>query len=342
MTKIIPFLFEYEHTLRGIIRDGDPWFILADVCRILEIGNPSDAARRLDDDERYDLTIDQLSGLTVGNADGQSGLTLDNIEGQSPKGGARRWTIVNESGLYALIMTSRKPAAKKFRKWVTSEVIPSIRKTGKYEMPGFNGGGAPPHEGAQATSTPRPPERAPITHADIPLDLLRSWTHIIREARILRGPRAAMAMWNTSPLADLMPMPDMPPADLDENGLHYAQRGDPACLDHLLAARLLSNAPCLRDMVAGYFDAATTPARRNDIREALRPLGVLIEPIGWQNAVAVARRSQAIKDVYRGTHWQESWPVMLLQLRGVRPGGQHRFGEQNSRTVLLPKRLIVD
>ena len=108
MTTVIPFTFE-DSEFRVITRDGDPWFVLADVCAVLEIGNPRDAASRLDEDEK--------DGVGIADAIGREQQT----------------TIVNESGLYALILTSRKPAAKRFRKWVTAEVLPAIRKTGRYE-----------------------------------------------------------------------------------------------------------------------------------------------------------------------------------------------------------------
>lgn len=107
--NIIPFTFEMQD-IRAVERDGEPWFVLADVCRILEHTNPSQAASRLDEDERNTLTIN----------DGNRG--NPNV------------TIINESGLYSLIMTSRTPNAKRFKKWVTSEVLPSIRKTGSYAL----------------------------------------------------------------------------------------------------------------------------------------------------------------------------------------------------------------
>jgi prophage antirepressor-like protein len=95
------------HQVRVLERDGEPWFVLGDVCRVLEIGNPSDAARRLDDDERGVDTVETL-------------------------GGSQAVNVVNESGLYSLILTSRKEAARRFKRWVTSEVLPSIRKHGGY------------------------------------------------------------------------------------------------------------------------------------------------------------------------------------------------------------------
>lgn len=94
---------------------GNPWFVAADVCKVLEIGNVSQAMTRLDDDEKADITTNDTSS---------NGVTQK-----------RNMTTINESGLYSLILTSRKPEAKSFKKWVTSEVLPSIRKTGSYSVP---------------------------------------------------------------------------------------------------------------------------------------------------------------------------------------------------------------
>lgn len=102
---------EFQFDGRGvriIEKDGEPWFVAADVCTVLSIGNSRDAVARLDDDEKDDVGITDTIG-----------------RGQTA-------TAINESGLYSLILTSRKPEAKPFKKWVTSEVLPSIRKTGSY------------------------------------------------------------------------------------------------------------------------------------------------------------------------------------------------------------------
>lgn len=95
--------------VRIILRGAEPWFIASDVCRILEIGNTSDALRRLDDDER----------------------TLVSIEG-GPSAGTN---LVSEAGLFALVLGSRKPEARAFKRWVTHDVLPSIRRTGAYGQP---------------------------------------------------------------------------------------------------------------------------------------------------------------------------------------------------------------
>jgi prophage antirepressor-like protein len=108
--SIIPFDFE-TNAVRVVMKDGAPHFVAADVCRILEISKYRDAVARLDEDERVSVFVDTL-------------------------GGQQAMTAVNESGLYALIFASRKPAAKRFRKWVTGEVLPAIRRDGSYHMNG--------------------------------------------------------------------------------------------------------------------------------------------------------------------------------------------------------------
>lgn len=96
--------------IRTLLIDGEPWFVAADVCKALEIGNPADAMRRLDADERTLVSIEGASnGLPV--------------------------NAVNEPGLYTLILGSRKPEAKAFKRWITHEVIPAIRKHGAYISP---------------------------------------------------------------------------------------------------------------------------------------------------------------------------------------------------------------
>lgn len=101
-------VFTYSgNEVRTVQRNGEPWFVLKDVCAILGISKYRDAADRLDPDEREPVRVDTL-------------------------GGKQEMLCINESGLYNVILRSDKPEAKPFRKWVTSEVLPSIRKTGGY------------------------------------------------------------------------------------------------------------------------------------------------------------------------------------------------------------------
>ena len=94
-------------SVRTVLLNGEAWFCIKDVCDILEIKNPSDIPKRLEEDEVHRFNLGSRSGIT---------------------------NFTSESGLYALILRSKKPCAKPFRKWITSEVIPSIRKTGSYSL----------------------------------------------------------------------------------------------------------------------------------------------------------------------------------------------------------------
>lgn len=116
--------------LRFVIMKNTPYFVAIDVCRILDIKNPWDAMSRLDNDEKI---IFHSKNSNVGNADFRkidenSNLGITEVRDIPNRG----LNLVNESGLYHLIFMSRKPLAKKFRKWVTSVVLPAIRKSGMY------------------------------------------------------------------------------------------------------------------------------------------------------------------------------------------------------------------
>ena len=124
MSSIVTFNF-VAHSVRVVIIRDEPWFVAADVCAALELPNITMAMKRLDDDEFQAIDFSTLNSI-----EGRENQTLSNFD---PK----TINIINESGLYALILTSRKPEAKKFKKWVTSEVLPAIRKTGRYEAKDF-------------------------------------------------------------------------------------------------------------------------------------------------------------------------------------------------------------
>lgn len=98
-------VFRYEgKQVRTVEKDGETWWVLKDVCEVLQIKNPTDVWKRLDEDERARFNL-----------------------GRQGEG-----TIINESGLYHVILRSDKPQAKPFRRWVTKEVLPEIRRKGSY------------------------------------------------------------------------------------------------------------------------------------------------------------------------------------------------------------------
>ncbi len=108
MSNVIPFDFN-SHAVRVLDRDGEVWFVAADVAETLDYSESSAMTRHLDEDEK---------GLSIV---------------QTP-GGEQSLIVINESGLYSAVLRSRKPEAKAFKKWVTSEVLPAIRKTGGYHV----------------------------------------------------------------------------------------------------------------------------------------------------------------------------------------------------------------
>jgi anti-repressor protein len=109
VNAIQPFQFDGTD-VRVVTQDGEPWFVLADVCRVLDIANPSDAASRIDQD-------------ALGTAE-----VIDSM------GRTQRARIVEEAGVYEVVFLSRKPEARHFKRWITREVIPQIRRTGSYAV----------------------------------------------------------------------------------------------------------------------------------------------------------------------------------------------------------------
>ncbi len=105
----LPVVFTFENqAIRTIAKDDATWFVAADVCKVLELTDTGKTVERLDDDEKGTNSIRTL-------------------------GGPQKLLTVNESGLYTLIIRSDKPKAREFRRWITHDVLPSIRKTGRYE-----------------------------------------------------------------------------------------------------------------------------------------------------------------------------------------------------------------
>ena len=107
MKQLQPFVYEGQDVRTAVIK-GELWWVLKDVCEVLGLSNPTIVASRLDDDEVTKLDLGGLSGES---------------------------NIINESGLYNVILRSDKPQAKAFKRWVTHEILPSIRQTGGYNLP---------------------------------------------------------------------------------------------------------------------------------------------------------------------------------------------------------------
>lgn len=164
--QLMPFAF--GDNLVRIHRDenGNPWFVAKDVCRVLGLSNVTEATRSLDDDEKGSFRI---------------------TEETSSQGGNPNLLIVSESGLYALVFRSRKPEARAFSKWVRADVLPALRKTGRYEMPG--------REGVPSNKTPLPLTLPPEALALRPAMRQRLWQDALQTARLDGGDSTSAQEW---------------------------------------------------------------------------------------------------------------------------------------------------
>ena len=277
--------FEFEgHGVRMAIRDDEPWFVLSDICRVLEIRNPRDAAARLDDDEKG-----------VGNTD-----TL---------GGPQEVTIVNESGLYSLILTSRKPAAKRFKKWVTAEVLPTLRRTGAYVM-------TPEDEDL--------PSLADGKVFGIKVAKVNAAARMISVANAIYGPEAARALWEAEP-----GLPRLSAKAL--SSLAGTAEDDPVgCFRHLMRAATGGGQTMAKVLSLAMHDRLAA--------RSLKDFGIAVDPQEAPGYVAFANQNAFLARHFADTQWIGDWRVALAQLPGARPSrGNITFGATTSRAVLVSR-----
>lgn len=274
--QIIPFDFE-DQTVRIIMRGNDPWFVAADVCRIVGIANSRDAVSRLDDDEKG-----------VGKTD-----TL---------GGSQQLTIISESGLYTLILRSNGATTPgtvqhRFRKWVTAEVLPTLRRTGRYEMPSAR--------------------RAPAADADFAAELvamsLNDRLAIVRETRHLFGRSAAKRTHRLVMPAPLVQAAEEP----DDDSAGNVDALD--CLAHVLSFRVAGRS------VASMLDDPSAFA-------VLSELGLRMQSAG---RLFIANSLPA--GLFDGTPWAGNLHrAALLALPGAQPGPTLTLAGRRSRRVVAP------
>lgn len=109
MTDIVVHTFKDQQVRTILGSDGEPRFVLADLCKVLDINNASDVARRLSD-------------------------SMEGVDLIDTPGGRQKMTVVTEAGMYSVVLRSDKPEAVSFQEWVTGDVLPSIRRTGQYSL----------------------------------------------------------------------------------------------------------------------------------------------------------------------------------------------------------------
>ncbi|WP_053239699.1 BRO-N domain-containing protein [Pleomorphomonas koreensis] len=306
--KIVALAFE-DKLVRTIMIDGEPWFVGRDVCRVLEIKNESDALCRLDDDERQDgvAIADPFPTERVGNSD-------------PSRGGRGYATIVSEAGVFRLIFTSRKPEAERFKRWLAHDVLPALRRTGTYTLPGRQDEADPADE--------LPARRASGDH----VAELTAKTAAVREARILMGRAFAARVWREldMPAAGDMRMPLASVSPLIEEEAF-------AILVDLLSA------PDRDGVIIGDQIARAVELKRSDLVE---PLGLKLV---WrlagravpEGALFVANRAPAITHAFAGTARETDAALRLRDLPGAAAGTARiaAIGYNGRGTVVPPDQL---
>lgn len=274
-----------ENPVRVIEKDGTPWFVAADVARVLDIKNSRDAISVLDDDEKGVALTDTL-------------------------GGRQEMNIISESGLYILILRCRDAIKRgtvpyRFRKWVTGEVLPAIRKTGSYVLPSDDG------EDDNGDRTDVLPDRS-----------TSQWLKMIRETRLLFGRGAAREMWTRSPLPKIgFETPDcISRTSSEETGRR--------CLA-ILTDAAVSDGSTVRDLV-----------RRND-DETLKRYGMRFFYLDGQKYLAVLNGHSFLDKVFRTTAFAAGkYRHALRGIKGVLPWSSIRIGHDHQRCTLIPLDFI--
>lgn len=270
MRDVVPFAFD-EHLVRVILRNADPWFVAEDVGRALGIAKVRNTVAGFDDDERAAHSVGTL-------------------------GGEQKATVLSEPGLYRLIFMSRKPDARRFQRWVTHEVLPTIRKTGSY--------GAADVERSRSEPTPES-------------QIYR--LNLVREARLLFGADRARGLWSQ------LGLPIVPAApNVHQDEAH-------ACL-----VRLLDHRPDgaggasvrdLLDELLGGEDQyerllATTLGVKCDVERDAFIVANIDDGLSKLYAATEWRLGR--------------WSRVLRRLPGALPSSPMRFGGVQRRGTLIP------
>lgn len=195
---VIPLAFE-DHLVRSVVVDGEPWFVGKDVCAVLDITKHHQALDRLDEDERGTCNVGTPSGI-------------------------QEMIIISEPGVYRLVFTSRKPLAERFKRWLAHEVLPALRRDGRYQR-------------AEADGAPEEGE---------PLQMQALKLSMVREARLIFGPERAGALWTS---IGLPAVPNPYPAGHEEPF---------RALDLLTHAMIAGTS--LRSMLLSALDGGDEPA----------------------------------------------------------------------------------
>ena len=273
--QIIPFAFN-DNLVRSVIIDGDPWFVGIDICRCLEIRNVSDAISRLDPDEKGVVTTDTL-------------------------GGKQQVSVVSEPGVYRLVFTSRKAEAEQFKRWLAHEVLPQLRRTGRY---------VPEIEAEHDDREARVEQEA--------LAVTTTTLSMVREARLIFGTERAKALWS---LIGLPAMPATQPTGDDEPYRCLA-----ATLDIVVEPGLTLRQALMNEAAGGARHAALADCARI---------------IAWRGRdhLAIAVSAPVVNAGMAATNFPQDWARVLRRLPGAE-NAVARIGGNPKRCLVLPAHFL--
>lgn len=285
--------FEFEgQGVRTVELDGLPWFALVDVCAVLDIGNSRQAAARLDDDEKK-------------------------VHSADTHGGNQKLTLINESGLYSLIFTSRKEEARRFKKWVTDEVLPSLRKYGHYEMPD-----------AGEVLDDDLPASADNKLFGVKLTKVGTLARMMATVSANFGPEAARFLYSQ--------VPEMPNLQNFTAGKIAGSVADDqiGCLKHLMRVAVGNGLSVGQRVKSAMSDIA--------IARELATMGINLSPPKAPGYVAIAERNRFLSVAFGETQWIGDWTAALRKLpRAKLSSGPMQFGDTQSRAVLVPLDVVL-
>jgi hypothetical protein len=291
MGLITPFAFE-DHLVRAVERRGEPWFVGKDVCDALDIRNHNDALKRLDDDERAEVGIADPSGTKYA-------------------------TIISEPGVYRLVFTSRKAEAERFKRWLAHEVLPALRRNGRFDM----------------NDKPAEP---PASAGEGSIALLNWRLACVSQARLIHGPARAALLWSQ---IGLPPVPSAPDAPCEARN---ADADAMNCLAHLLDWSLNDYdkaGKVTQTSMRGFIERAIDGDEEDRLH--LMHFGVRIEENGeGETAFWVASYSRELSTIFAGTQWAGRWRHALKRLPGARGTGNYKVDRAASRGVRIPERWL--
>lgn len=292
MNAVTTWTFENAGVRSITDAQGDPWFVGKDVCRCLAIGNHRDALSRLEGDER-------------------KGVAIADSLGKNPQ----KTTIINEPGVYRLIMTSRVPAAERFKRWLFHDVLPTLRRRGHYSLPA----GVRPYT---------------VDPGDA-----RAYAALIHQVRAIYGAVGADRLYRALPLPQVAfespaAMAERRRGRIGEFGISADEVGRAldgyACLRHLLGGAISRAGGRIGDLLPVALE-------RPGVRDALGEAGVLVNPEGYPGYVAVAVRHPRLDRIFAVTEWAPDWRLPLLSLDGALQAEKAvRFPDRKRLAVLLP------